>query len=173
VSKAEEMKSLVNQLRERVSAKWVGSTGGPCTTRGYVPDALCVKAADTIDKQKSIIDEQRAEIERLKTPAPVCPVCGSDCNERSEIFKVEREIDSLQVEVPRLRGMVDRMTLIIKDKDTEIIRKDSKITRLNNLLRRGLSALEYHTELTRPIAQTNEVIHEFHAALSDKSKGGG
>jgi hypothetical protein len=109
-----------------------------------------------------------------------------------EIDAMQAQIDSLQVEVPRLRGMVDRMTLILKekdeeanqlrrdadrmreifwDKDTEIIRKNLKITRLSDLLRRGLSVLEYHTELTRPIAQTNEVIHEIYAALSEESKG--
>ena len=77
MSKAEELKSLVNQLRERVSAKWVGSTGGPCTTRGYVPDALCVKAADTIDAQQSTIDKQRAEIERLTKDAERAKLLGA------------------------------------------------------------------------------------------------
>lgn len=74
MTKAQELKSLVNQLRERVSAKWVGSTGGPCTTRGYVPDAICVKAADAIDAQQSIIDEQRDELERERIRLAACGV---------------------------------------------------------------------------------------------------
>jgi DNA repair exonuclease SbcCD ATPase subunit len=59
-----------------------------------------------INAQQSIIDEQRAEIERLTTPAPVCPVCGSDCNERDELTKAEREIERLRKDVERLKASV-------------------------------------------------------------------
>jgi hypothetical protein len=42
-----------------------------------VPDALCVKAADTIDAQQSTIDKQRAEIERLTKDAERAKLLGA------------------------------------------------------------------------------------------------
>ena len=35
--------------------------------------------------------------------AEACPTCGSDCNERDEIFKAEREIERLQRKIESLR----------------------------------------------------------------------
>jgi hypothetical protein len=37
--------------------------------------------------------------ERLGPGAEACPTCGSDCNERDELDKAEREIDRLRAEL--------------------------------------------------------------------------
>ena len=90
MSKADELKVLVAELRS--AAYLVGNTA---KEQG--------KLFAAIDAQQSIIDEQWAEIERLKTPAPVCPVCGSDCNERDELVKAERDIERLRKDAEQLR----------------------------------------------------------------------
>jgi hypothetical protein len=81
MSKAQELKALAYS----------------CVGMGEAKAALHA----AIDAQQSIIDEQRTELERLTTPAPVCPVCGSTCNERDELVKAEREIERLAAESGR------------------------------------------------------------------------
>ena len=37
-----------------------------------------------------------------------CKVCGSSCNERDELIKCEREINSLRLEASRLKAVIER-----------------------------------------------------------------
>ena len=37
-----------------------------------------------------------------------CKLCGSNCNERDELIKCEREINSLRLETSRLRAVIER-----------------------------------------------------------------
>jgi len=37
-----------------------------------------------------------------------CELCGSSCNERDELIKCEREINSLRLETSRLRAVIER-----------------------------------------------------------------
>ena len=38
-----------------------------------------------------------------------CELCGSSCNERDELIKCEREINSLRLEVLRLKSVIGLM----------------------------------------------------------------
>jgi DNA repair exonuclease SbcCD ATPase subunit len=114
VSKAQELKALVQKYGEAVIKSATSSVNSLSRSDPVLKSYIALHAAidaqqrvlettqlalDSVisdfDAQQSIIDEQRAEIERLKTPAQVCPVCGSDCNERDELVKAEREIERL------------------------------------------------------------------------------
>lgn len=44
--------------------------------------------------------------EGLGPGSEACPACGSDCNERDELAKAEREIERLSLEVTFLRSEV-------------------------------------------------------------------
>ena len=129
--------------------------------------ALDVGVSMDAELVKAIADELATKARQVGTDDETVDVL-TVVAKRSELHTA---IDAMQAQIDKLHSLADRMSEILWDKDTEIMLKDSKLTRLNNLLRRGLSALEYHTELTRPIAQTNEVIHEIYAALSEESKG--
>ena len=37
-----------------------------------------------------------------------CELCGSSCNERDELIKCEREINSLRLEASRLKAVIER-----------------------------------------------------------------
>lgn len=43
-----------------------------------------------------------------------CPACGSDCNERDELAKAEREITRLRAEVESLRAELARLTPMMR-----------------------------------------------------------
>jgi hypothetical protein len=92
MSKAQELKALAHKYADAKLIRYgLGAIKNP-PDPGYEFEKL--EAA--IDAQQSIIDEQRAEIERLTSPdVETCPVCGSDCNERDELVKAEREIERL------------------------------------------------------------------------------
>ena len=38
----------------------------------------------------------RLALEQPQEDSPICPLCGSDCNERDELIKAEREVERLQ-----------------------------------------------------------------------------
>lgn len=42
---------------------------------------------------KELYEALLALAEEKENPGPVCPTCGSDCNERDELIKAEREIE--------------------------------------------------------------------------------
>ncbi len=44
----------------------------------------------------------------LGTTSDDCKLCGSSCNERDELIKCEREINSLRLETSRLRAVIER-----------------------------------------------------------------
>ena len=44
----------------------------------------------------------------LGTTSDDCKLCGSSCNERDELIKCEREINSLRLETSRLRSVIER-----------------------------------------------------------------
>ena len=44
----------------------------------------------------------------LDTTSDDCKLCGSSCNERDELIKCEREINSLRLETSRLRAVIER-----------------------------------------------------------------
>ena len=44
----------------------------------------------------------------LDTTSDDCKLCGSSCNERDELIKCEREINSLRIETSRLRAVIER-----------------------------------------------------------------
>jgi len=44
----------------------------------------------------------------LDTTSDDCKLCGSNCNERDELIKCEREINSLQLEASRLKAVIER-----------------------------------------------------------------
>ena len=44
----------------------------------------------------------------LGTISDDCKLCGSSCNERDELIKCEREINSLRLETSRLRAVIER-----------------------------------------------------------------
>ena len=44
----------------------------------------------------------------LDTTNDDCKLCGSSCNERDELIKCEREINSLRLETSRLRAVIER-----------------------------------------------------------------
>jgi len=44
----------------------------------------------------------------LGTTSDDCKLCGSNCNERDELIKCEREINRLRLETSRLRAVIER-----------------------------------------------------------------
>jgi len=46
--------------------------------------------------------------QELVTIGDDCKLCGSSCNERDELIKCEREINSLRLETSRLRAVIER-----------------------------------------------------------------
>ena len=44
----------------------------------------------------------------LDTTSDDCKLCGSSCNERDELIKCEREINSLRLEASRLKAVIER-----------------------------------------------------------------
>ena len=46
--------------------------------------------------------------QELDTTSDDCKLCGSNCNERDELIKCEREINSLRLETSRLRAVIER-----------------------------------------------------------------
>ena len=44
----------------------------------------------------------------LDTTSDDCKLCGSNCNERDELIKCEREINSLRLEASRLKAVIER-----------------------------------------------------------------
>jgi len=44
--------------------------------------------------------------------ADICPACGSDCNERDELIKAEREIDRLRAKPLMLNGLTEAETSV-------------------------------------------------------------
>ena len=45
----------------------------------------------------------------LEQQGDTCPTCGSECNERDELTKAEREIERLRAEVQRLRIALEQI----------------------------------------------------------------
>ncbi|MBT9492862.1 MAG: hypothetical protein IV107_11065 [Paucibacter sp.] len=76
------------------------------------------------------------EAEKAQPPAPmpaVCPTCGSDCNERDELTKAEREIDRLR------KALAD-----VVDTDWAFLRQDADTSTYDSLysrVQRGRQAL--------------------------------
>jgi uncharacterized coiled-coil DUF342 family protein len=81
-----------------------------------------------------------------------------------EIDEMQAEIDRLRSEVPGLRGMVDRMTLILKDNYHEL-----------NDLRRNAERLRAALSTARAEMGSQDVLFELWTmvdlALSEESKG--
>ena len=50
----------------------------------------------------------------LEQQGDTCPTCGSECNERDELTKAEREIERLRAEVEALRADAERWRYINK-----------------------------------------------------------
>ena len=44
----------------------------------------------------------------LGTTSDDCKLCGSNCNERDELIKCERENNSLRLEASRLKAVIER-----------------------------------------------------------------
>ena len=44
----------------------------------------------------------------LDTTSDDCKLCGSNCNERDELIKCEREIKNLRLEASRLKAVIER-----------------------------------------------------------------
>lgn len=61
----------------------------------------------------------------MSTPeAQPCPACGSDCNERDELIKAEREIERLTAERDALRADAERYRWLREHGETGCTEKD-------------------------------------------------
>ena len=46
----------------------------------------------------------------------ICPICGSDCNERDELIKAEREIERLRVATDQWQAIAE---IVLRTAETE------------------------------------------------------
>jgi len=56
---------LIERLRERRITRWVHSTGMPPKSDGFTRDALCIEAADEIERLTNNTDNLRQQVEDL------------------------------------------------------------------------------------------------------------
>ena len=80
--------------------------------------------ADDLDRFASGMDSAAALRElaaEKENPGPVCPTCGSDCNERDELIKAEREIEKLRDQVTSYSEALDYLLGALPQRALEIV----------------------------------------------------
>jgi hypothetical protein len=98
--------------RERAGKAEMGSITPTCSCgwRGRTEYAYNDYCHTNVKEQEGdhIRNAHRGELETanatLEQQGDTCPTCGSECNERDELTKAEREIERLRAEVEALRA---------------------------------------------------------------------
>ena len=102
--------------RERAGKAEMGSITPTCSCgwRGRTEYAYNDYCHTNVKEQEGdhIRNAHRGELETanatLEQQGDTCPTCGSECNERDELTKAEREIERLRAEVEVLRADAER-----------------------------------------------------------------
>ena len=91
---------------------YVGAMADPLAVPDYVKACVGASPVQPVQCLQSVADALTIEqlndkVERLMAVQPSqakCPTCGSDCNERDELIKAEREIERLKVQPSQVLG---------------------------------------------------------------------